>query len=78
MQLTEKEQKVIDWLNEKTHEGVISQAAWVQIFELASLYGQIYTRSMAGRVLGKSYNGVKHRVKPVNFPQAKLVTILKP
>jgi len=78
MQLTEKDQKAIEWLTEKAMQGEISQAGMVQIFELAAAMGHIYTKTKAAAIIGKSYNGVKHRSRPVNFAGANLVAIIKP
>jgi hypothetical protein len=77
MQLTEKDQIAIEWLTEKAMKGEISQAGLVQIFELAASLAHIYTKSKAAKITGVSYNGVKHRVIPVNFFGAKLVAIIE-
>ena len=73
MQLTEKEQKVIDKYEKFLFENAPSARFLVQIFELTGIYSNLETISDYSKRTGISYNGVKNYRKTIELFNVKFV-----
>lgn len=74
MQLTDKENNILNRLEELAFKGQISKDCMVQIIELFGSYLNLETISNCAKREGKSYNGVLKTRKPITVFGVKFVT----
>lgn len=66
-ELTQREQNIVDRIEELIYKGEISQHCQVQIIELIGKYLGIETIQDKANTTGKSYNGIKKTYRTIDL-----------